>query len=204
MYNEKLLSKDDFLNELQDFVSKERLDMCERLFGIIPNYFWLVPASSTGKYHPSFSCRTGGLTNHTLAAMKIFKRLAKHFEVFNEDIEIGLIALTFHDTFKLGPKKERYTVHKHPLYAAVPFITLGENKIAECIKSHMGRFNKNNYSNIILPLPEDDLQMLVHIADYLSSRKEMEDDLLTDENGFSMEIAIDFCSNSIKETYLKI
>ena len=34
-----------------------------------PEYFWYVPASSTGKYHPDFAQGEGGLIRHTKAAV---------------------------------------------------------------------------------------------------------------------------------------
>ena len=37
----------------------------------IPEYFWNIPASSTGKNHPSFAVSEHGLVKHTLAAIII-------------------------------------------------------------------------------------------------------------------------------------
>ena len=39
------------------------------------------------------------------------------------------------------------------------------------ISSHMGPWNTNNYSDIILPKPESKFQRFVHMCDYLASRK---------------------------------
>jgi hypothetical protein len=43
--------------------------------------------------------------------------------------------------------------------------------IAHCIESHMGQWNTDRKSNVILPKPEDVYQHFVHLADYLASRK---------------------------------
>ena len=45
----------------------------------LPDYFYHVPASSTGKYHPSFSLGEGGLLRHTKAAVRIA------YELFNDE-----------------------------------------------------------------------------------------------------------------------
>ena len=35
----------------------------------LPEYFYSVPASSTGKYHPAYATGEGGLVRHTKAAV---------------------------------------------------------------------------------------------------------------------------------------
>lgn len=36
-----------------------------------PEYFWRIPASSTGNHHPHFALGEGGLVRHTKAAVWI-------------------------------------------------------------------------------------------------------------------------------------
>ena len=43
--------------------------------------------------------------------------------------------------------------------------------ICHVISSHMGPWNTNNYSNVVLPKPESKFQRFVHMCDYLASRK---------------------------------
>ena len=43
--------------------------------------------------------------------------------------------------------------------------------IAHCIESHMGQWNVDRKTGECLPKPEDTYQELVHLADYLASRK---------------------------------
>ena len=38
---------------------------CRTMIELLPDYFFEVPASSTGKYHPSYSLGEGGLLRHT-------------------------------------------------------------------------------------------------------------------------------------------
>ena len=45
-----------FRREL-DYIKDERIrTSCETILDMLPDYFYEVPASSTGKYHPEFSC----------------------------------------------------------------------------------------------------------------------------------------------------
>lgn len=41
----------------------------------LPDYFFTVPASSSGKYHPSYALADGGLVRHTDAAVIIAHEL---------------------------------------------------------------------------------------------------------------------------------
>jgi len=50
------------LSQMTDSKAKEFTKQClEKL----PEYFFEVPASTTGKYHPEFSLGEGGLVRHT-------------------------------------------------------------------------------------------------------------------------------------------
>ena len=42
----------------------------------LPDYFYEVAASSTGKYHPSYALGDGGLVRHTIAAVRIANALS--------------------------------------------------------------------------------------------------------------------------------
>ena len=46
--------------------------------------------------------------------------------------------------------------------------------IATTIESHMGQWNVDRRSKTVLPTPENKYQKLVHLADYLASRKDIE------------------------------
>ena len=43
--------------------------------------------------------------------------------------------------------------------------------ISSLIASHMGPWNTNPYSDIILPKPKNKYQKFVHMCDYLASRR---------------------------------
>lgn len=164
----------------------------------LPDYFFTVAASSSGKYHPSYTQGDGGLVRHTQAAMRIAEELFDNETVQSfTDYEKDTIrvALLLHDGVKHGVKGSSHTVATHPLevvkhledrYFEVDEDTLPDEvidvmedeawyQITECIKSHMGQWNTDyRTKEEILPTPENDMQKFVHLCDYLASRKMLE------------------------------
>ncbi len=167
----------------------------ESLIELLPDYFFEVPASSTGKYHPSFSLGDGGLVRHTKVAVRIA------YEMFNDESITGaysknekdlmMIALMMHDGLKSGLVKSQYTKFEHPLLVC-DYIKENKDKtefndkeiefICHVISSHMGPWNTNNYSNVVLPKPESRFQRFVHMCDYLASRKFLDVKFDKDDN----------------------
>jgi hypothetical protein len=86
-----------------------------------------------------------------------------------------LLAILLHDMFKQGMSMEGgHTVFEHPKLAAEFAKRIGASELVqECIASHMGQWNNRgeDYPECVLPLPESTCQKLVHLADYIASRK---------------------------------
>lgn len=141
-----------------------------------PEYFKTVPASSSGKYHPKTSLGKGGLVRHTIAATKVLYYIlgldwAK--EEFTElQCDQMMSAIILHDTFKQGmPGEEGHTVKDHELIAAKQVnkvLNIPDSQIARMIRTHMGQWGAAH--------PEALDEFLVHLADYLASRKLIEID----------------------------
>src|SRR5574344_1485553 len=88
------------------------------IINLLPDYFFEEPASSTGKYHPSFSLGKGGLVRHTKAAVRIAIELFNDSALNNfSDNEKDLIifSITIHDGLKSGLVKSEYTKFDHPI-----------------------------------------------------------------------------------------
>lgn len=182
-----------FKQELNYIKNENYKENTKKLLELVPDYFFEVPASSTGKYHPSFSQGSQGLVRHTKVAMKIAKDILDLEYMnngFNEkEKELIIIAILFHDTQKLGDPQEKYTKFDHPLLAA-NFIEKNKeittfNKqeielIKKMISSHMGEWNTSSYSDITLPKPTNKFEFFVHMCDFLSSKKYL--DVKFDEN----------------------
>ena len=62
---------------------------------ILPDYFFEVAASSSGKYHPSYALGKGGLVRHTKAAVRIAIELFRCETVtghFSDDVKDVIIS----------------------------------------------------------------------------------------------------------------
>ena len=154
------------------------------LINLLPDYFFSIPASSTGKYHPQFALGEGGLVRHTKAAVRFAYELLNNNcigNVFNEqEKDLIIISIIMHDGCKSGLTKGEYTVANHPLIVSKLIkdnqnkLTLNEeeiNLLCSMIESHMGEFNKDYRGNSILPLPQNKYQKFVHMCDFLASKK---------------------------------
>lgn len=154
------------------------------LIDSLPDYFFEVPASSTGKYHPSYALGDGGLLRHTKAAVRIAFELLSDPIIGNKytdnEKDLMYMSLILHDGLKSGFEKSKYTKIDHPLLAC-EFIKSNKKNLSleddeiefmcNVISSHMGPWNKDFDGNEVLPIPKNKYQNFIHMCDYLASRK---------------------------------
>ena len=146
-------------------------------FNKVPEYFYQIPASSTGKYHPAYATGEGGLLRHTIAAARIACDLVdlEMYALTDDEKDYIICALLLHDTFKSGSTHSKYTLHNHPMLAAqhvrANCSREFSNNVCPLIESHMGQWNTCKWDKTVLPKPETKLQQIVHLCDYLASRK---------------------------------
>ena len=174
---------ENFLVELE-YIKDERLkENTKIILNNLPDYFYKVPASSTGKYHPKYSLGEKGLVRHTKAAVCIAHNLFNIYKFDDHTKDIIIISLLIHDGLKHGFIEDKYSKFEHPLLIGKLLedikeeLTLTSDEIKEIsdnIASHMGRFNTNNYSDIVLPLPDTVTKKFVHMCDFLASRKQIQ------------------------------
>lgn len=151
----------------------------------VPEYFYKVPASSTGKYHPQYALGEGGLVRHTRAAVGISKELIE-LEMFGrlkEYYSYIVAALILHDTFKHGLNYSKYAVANHPVVASKVYrqdtsgiLTQEQiDTICKLIETHMGQWNTDwKTKQPVTEKPTTQIQKFVHLCDYLASRKQLE------------------------------
>lgn len=176
------------LNYIKDNDIKESLSI---MLDKIPNYFFYIPAASTGKYHPLYAQGDGGLVRHTKAAVRMAYELFGIYKFPDKTKDLIIMSLVLHDSLKKGEVEEKYTRFDHPIIAS-EFIKNNSKDlklsagdidfICSCISSHMGRFNTSEYSDIVLPLPKTPEQKFVHMCDYLASRKVIDIHFNNDNN----------------------
>lgn len=184
----------------------------QELLDQIPSYFWSEGASSSGNHHPSYSNGEGGLARHSLMVYRWMKELYDDFGSdggFDSFNEVVAVACLFHDCCKRGlpDNVSEHTVHEHPVLAAKFILDKGRefaerNKdfiymtsededsfmhdvglVSLCVASHMGKWNTSTRSEVVLPKPKSGIEQIVHLADYLSSRK-----YTTFDNGYFSEL----------------
>ncbi len=180
--------KDLFLVEISKIKNEKLKSVALKMVDDIPEYFWHEPASSSGKYHPTCDLGDGGLVRHSIMVSRVADDLVTS-EMFCRDNQanrdIVRIATLFHDVIKQGPVNDDgtysgHTVFEHPLYAADFVRThlqeanindLTISLICDGIRTHMGKWCTSKYSDVALSKPRTDFEKLIHIADYIASRK---------------------------------
>lgn len=175
---------DVFKKELSYIKNEKYVECAKNMIELLPDYFFQVPASSTGKYHPEFAQGDGGLVRHTKVAVRMAYELSSNNSIGhsfkNDEKDLMMIALIMHDGAKSGIPKGKYTCVDHPLIISN---LIRENKskiglsddeidfVCSVIESHMGEWNTDFNGNEVLPLPKNKYQRFVHMCDFLASKK---------------------------------
>ena len=173
-----------FLEEISyiknDKIKKSLIYMINKL----PDYFFIVPATSTGKYHPSYASGEGGLLRHTKAAVRIAYELLNDPAIgekyTSDERDLMIMGLLLHDGLKLGKEESKYTKFDHPILMAnyieeekdnLELTDSERNLVMDVIKTHMGPWTTDYDGIEVLEKPKTKYQNFVHMCDYLASRK---------------------------------
>lgn len=177
------MKKDAFNVELDKFENQNVRTSTETILEMMPDYFYEVPASSTGKYHPAFSLGEGGLVRHVKVALRILEEMFNDpafgtYDSYKKDLI--RMALMLHDGFKSGINYSKYTRNDHPVIMS-QFILDNKDKlliseddakfVSRLVLTHMGPWNKDRAGREIMPVPTTREELLVHLCDYIASRK---------------------------------
>lgn len=163
-------------------------DFFKTAITIVPDYFFEVPAASSGKFHSSLECGFGGLVYHTRSVAKIANYLVnlKQYKSKLNDVEKDCVicGALLHDCIKHDwENKTGYSVHHHPALAA-EFIKSDQRLdgivsdeirviIGDAAASHSGEWTTSKRSKVVLPEPQTLVQELVHLSDYIASRSDI-------------------------------
>lgn len=157
------------LNDIND--GELRNETARTIVEYMPDYFWNVPASSSGKYHPEDHRGTHGLWLHTKRAFTEYQALSRSFYhqgLINDwELDCGRSAILLHDMFKYGWPKKNHTTNDHDVFAA-EFLrrnTSLPEEVAGCVESHNG---PNGWGEG--RAPKNDLEQVHHMADMAASR----------------------------------
>jgi len=176
------MKKENLNIELSRITDENIKKSTEIILDLLPDYFYIMPASTSGKYHPQFSLGEGGLVRHIKVACRILEEMFKNESFcYYDDYKKDLIrmSLILHDGFKSGKTYSNHTSVDHPLLMA-NFIEDNQDKlllkkedinfVTRLISTHMGPWNKDREGNEVLPKPTAKEELLVHLCDYIASR----------------------------------
>ena len=133
----------------------------------VQDSFFCLPASSSGKYHPTYSLGVGGLVRHTAAALYFAEELFPLYKFDSKQQDYIRAALILHDTKK--PSKT------HPIEVKLMLEPLRDrygntfDMVIPLVESHMGQWDYFGK----FPRPKSSTEKFVHLCDYLASRKEV-------------------------------
>ncbi|MBP5678532.1 MAG: HD domain-containing protein [Bacilli bacterium] len=176
------MKKDSFKVELDKFENDNIRVSAETMLEMLPDYFFEIPASSSGRFHPAFSLGEGGLVRHVKVAMRLLEEIFRD-EVFgtydSHTKDLMRMALLLHDGFKSGVVYSGHTNPDHPVIMH-DFILKNKEKllinekdaefVANLILSHMGPWNKDKDGHEIMPVPKTREERIIHECDYFASR----------------------------------
>ena len=173
-----------FKIELGYIISNKVRNACLEMIKLLPDYFFEIPASSTGKYHPEYALGDGGLLRHSKAAVRIGYELLQDPSIgdkyTSDEKDMMLMALLLHDGLKSGMPKEKYTRFDHPLLICDLIMDNEEvlgleveeiEFICDAIKTHMGNWTTDYNGEEVLEKPKTKYQNFVHMCDFLASKK---------------------------------
>lgn len=181
---EKIKVFEDELSTINDSSLKK---FAKLLLEDAEEWFFTAPASSSGKYHPDYARSHGGLALHTKAVIMFANEIIRTemFEINEHEADLIRIACLIHDIKKYGDvKKNMHTLKNHPELASEYLQTIyKKNKklvnkedvdiISNMVISHMGIYGDIKPNTI--------LEKIVHIADSIASRKNVEVQFATKE-----------------------
>lgn len=154
-----------------------RTFMREYLNRFVPQYFWEIGASSSGKFHPIFSQGEGGLVRHTKAVVMFAEellRMSSYMYMKDDYKDFVIMACIAHDTAKYGMAvydKKEYPNHGKNAAKLLDmawyeyFGIEAPEYLLSAIRSHMGQWTTDKEDR-----PFTNIDRCVHMADYMASR----------------------------------
>lgn len=185
------------LNEINTIKTNDIRNLGLEMLNDVPDYFFKVPASSSGKYHPKSDLGEGGLVRHSICVKRMLDHIISlyDYEFFDRTNDLLRLAALFHDCMKSGTQYDyqfsKHTKFLHPIYGAsfimkecVKFSFPWDDAkfLVDVISSHMGQWNTSSKEAGTLPTPATQPQKVLHLADYLASRKDINMDIVDEES----------------------
>ena len=193
MSNQEFIQTSSLFAKEIGYISNETLkNIVKDTLDAAPQCIQIIPASSSGRYHPKADLGDGGLVRHvrTVTALAYslmdsdcFKDICfgTDTEISYEDLIIyqdaAIAACILHDCMKPDDTPKHSTVFDHPLKAANLFKEIARKYITDenmeymkkiiplihkAISSHMGKWNKASYAKGVV-LPKPKTGLEVYV-----------------------------------------
>jgi len=167
----------DKLPELAEITDAGLRGFVEGVLARAPVYFWSVPASTTGRFHPPDEWLPGGLVLHTRRVARVALEIARGWKLSYEQKNILVAAALLHDVCKYGPgpreRGELYGEHCEAgsrLVLSVPAADgIPRQLIAGLVYHHMGPFGPGAWT----PEERTPLELALFTSDYLAARPDL-------------------------------
>ena len=172
-----------------DLIQDEELKVLTKAYldEYVPNYFWEIGASSSGKFHPKFSQGVGGLVRHTKAVVMFAEELLRmsSYQYMREEYkDYVIVACIIHDTCKYGKSeydKNEYSNHSRNASELFQEFCIESDYfpsefLLNAVKSHMGQWSTDREDR-----PFTSVDRCVHLADYMASRSFLDIPQITEE-----------------------
>ncbi|MBU8576424.1 HD domain-containing protein [Bacillus pumilus] len=167
--------------------SSDVRDMVSAMWEKAPDYFFVVPASVSGKYHGDWSTDVGGLIRHVIMGTEVVDELADTFGLNDDEKDSAIAALLCHDILKYGIDFDHRYIDMHPFmprsyfgyknsegYIGQDLVSLDAfETVMSAIESHMGNLKEGSWTSVGGIKPETPVQKAVHLADYIASRPKL-------------------------------
>ena len=132
---------DCFRDELELIKNDDINNFVMEVLRLAPGYFFSIPSSSTGKYHPKYEYCTGGLTIHTRAVVYFLTNLLE-LDMFRKEFtlrerELLIAAAILHDV------KKMVKIHKvNTLCLSIPDLQVSSLSLSKVVElSQMKKYN---------------------------------------------------------------
>jgi HD superfamily phosphohydrolase YqeK len=142
-----------------------------------PQAFWDRPSSSTGKYHKDDENGEYGQVIHTLRVIAIAEHLVRMADLSDIERDVLISAASLHDICKYGVEGQSdHTMSEHPQLVKnlweknlviLPKCDY-DHQVIGTILQHSGRWGSSPRP------PSTELGKLLHIADFISSRNNID------------------------------
>ena len=175
-----------FVNEINYIKNANLRKFAEEIIANAGDWFFVEPASTSGKYHPKFSLGDGGLMRHTRCVAYWATAMVESLNLSQEDSDLLVIAALAHD-IKKHDDNGRF-LREHPLLASDYVCEIMKKfsedvitneqvqKICCAVAAHMGKWEGTrewvkDLTKELFPMPSNDFEKALQAADYIASRK---------------------------------